>query len=83
MKSTDHEEQSLRWESGEKALFFVYFQNPFLKYLAKISFNRKMTELVRSPWFNNFWIIFRMFLRQKNYGVYLDLGVVKIEIRSE
>ena len=39
-------------------MFFVYFPNPFLKYLAKISFNRKMTQLVWSPWFNNIWMIF-------------------------
>ena len=56
-----------------KAFFFSPISVPFLKYLAKISFNRKMTRLVCSPWFNNFprndfWMIFRMFLMQKNWG---------------
>ena len=59
--------------SRVKSIFFPPISVPFLKYLAKISFNRKMTRLVCSPWFNNFprndfWMIFRMFLLQKNWG---------------
>ena len=63
-----------------------------LKYLIKISFNQKITQLSSSPWFNNllknFWMIFEMFLKNKNWvggGMFkilesckmLDLEVVK------
>ena len=44
------------------ALFLVDFCPFFLKYLAKISFNQKMTQLSSSPWFNNFLKIFGCFL---------------------
>ena len=33
---------------------FSFISALFLEDLAKISFNRKMTQLVYSPWFNNF-----------------------------
>ena len=44
------------------SIVLVDFCPFFLKYLAKISFNQKMTQLSSSPWFNNFLKIFGCFL---------------------
>ena len=51
----------------------------FLEYLTKITFHRKMTQLVCSPWFKDFWRIFRGGGGIKNLGKLeiLDLGVVE------
>ena len=44
-----------------KRIFFSFISALFPKYLAKISFNRNMTQLIWSPWFSVFWRIFEWF----------------------
>ena len=56
--------QVIRQSSKKRCFSFV--SALFLKYLAKISFSQKMTQLGWSPWFNNFLRIFDDFLNVFN-----------------
>ena len=56
--------QVIRQSSKKRCFSFI--SALFLKYLAKISFNQKMTQLDWSPWFNNCFKFFDDFLNVLN-----------------
>ena len=56
--------QVIRQSSKKRCFSFI--SALFLKYLAKISFNQKMTQLDWSPWFSNFLKFFDDFLNVFN-----------------